>query len=294
MMDGASKTQFFESALFESLGEELQVKDIEFKSGGCINNAVRLITDKGSFFIKWNDHGEPDMFEKEFRGLELLRKAGSGHVPQPFNHGQVGESRYLLTEYLDSYRKDNRYWENLGHNLALLHRQTSDQPGLNFNNYIGRLPQNNEPLPDWVDFFIERRLKVQAGLARYNGLVDDAFMNRFKKIYPKLSEILTDESHSLLHGDLWSGNVMTGPDGEGWLIDPAVYYGNREVDLGFTRLFGGFDQIFYDAYEESYPTITGLSERIDIYNLYPLLVHVNLFGLSYLSGVERIITKYIE
>ncbi|MGB3184065.1 MAG: fructosamine kinase family protein [Cyclobacteriaceae bacterium] len=294
MINGIAQNQFFETALFESLGEELQVRDIEFKSGGCINNAVRLITSKGSFFIKWNEHSEPDMFEKEYRGLQLMRSSGLPNVPEPLNCGKVNGNRYLLTEYLSSARKNTDYWETLGHSLANMHRCTHKAFGLDFDNYIGRLPQSNEPMDSWIDFFIERRLDVQIGLAKYKGLMDDGFANRFRKLYPKLSELLTDEPPSLLHGDLWSGNVMTGPDGHGWLIDPAVYYGNREVDLGFTRLFGGFDQIFYDAYEESYSTESGISERIEIYNLYPLLVHVNLFGLSYMSGVERIIDKYID
>lgn len=283
---------FFERALFESSGEELKIKEVQFKAGGCINNAVQLRTEEGDFFIKWNEGIEEDMFAAEANGLRLLRAGGSLCIPEVLGLGKIGQKHYLLLEYIDSRYPQENYWEELGHKLALQHQQTAKNFGLEDNNYIGRLPQNNEPMSKWVDFFRERRLNVQLGLAIYNGLVDKKFADRFKSLYPQLPELLPEEPPALLHGDLWSGNVMVGAVGEPCLIDPAVYFGHREAELAFTELFGGFDPRFYSAYQEAKPLEQGYEERKNIYNLYPLMVHVNLFGTSYLSGVERTLGRF--
>jgi protein-ribulosamine 3-kinase len=285
--------QFFESALFESTGLALQVMEVQFLSGGCINNAVRLKTEAGSFFLKWNESMEEDMFAAEANGLRLLREDGNLCIPEVLGLGKINAKHYLLLEFIDSRYPVPGYWEELGHALARQHSHTAGQYGLSENNYIGRLPQNNEQSGSWNDFFREKRLNVQLGLAIYKGLVDDAFVKRFKALYPKLPELLPEEPPALLHGDLWSGNVMVGPKGEPCLIDPAVYFGHREAELAFTELFGGFEERFYSAYQEEKPLQEGYAERKDIYNLYPLMVHVNIFGTSYLSGVERVLKRYV-
>jgi fructosamine-3-kinase len=146
------------------------------------------------------------------------------------------------------------------------------------------LLQSNEYTANWIDFFIEKRLKAQAGLAFYNGEIPRSLYDKFNDLYNKLPELLPSEKPALLHGDLWSGNVIVGSNGHVSLIDPAVYYGNREAEIAFTKLFGGFSSAFYDAYNEAFPLEKGFEERIDIYNLYPLLVHVNLFGSGYING----------
>lgn len=289
----ANNMQFFEKALFESTGLELQVQEVHFKSGGCINNAVQLRTSAGDFFLKWNENIEEDMFSVEANGLRLLRAGGSLLIPEVLGLGKIEEKHYLLLEYIDSRYQSENYWEQLGHGLAHQHAHTLEQYGLDENNYIGRLPQNNERNSSWVDFFRDARLDVQLGLAIYNGLVSKEFVKKYKSLYPKLPQLLQEEPPALLHGDLWSGNVMVGPAGEPCLIDPAVYFGHREVELAFTELFGGFDSPFYAAYNEVSPLEPGYNERKDIYNIYPLMVHVNLFGTSYLSGVERTINRYV-
>ena len=285
--------QFFEKALFESTGQQLQVKEVLFKSGGCINNAVQLRTSAGDFFLKWNENIEEDMFSVEANGLRLLRADGSLLIPEVLGLGKIEEKFYLLLEYIDSRYPANDYWEKLGQGLARQHSNTVDQFGLDENNYIGRLPQNNSQNKSWIDFFRDSRLDVQLGLAIYNGLVGEDFVKKYKSLYPKLPQLLTEEAPALLHGDLWSGNVMVGPAGEACLIDPAVYFGHREAELAFTELFGGFDPKFYSAYNEVKPLEPGYQERKDIYNIYPLMVHVNLFGTSYLSGVERTLNKFL-
>lgn len=288
-----NNNQFFEAALFESTGRQLAVEEVQFLSGGCINNAVKLNTPEGNFFIKWNETIEEDMFAAEANGLRLLQADGNLCVPEVLGLGKVEEKHYLLLEFIDSRYPAKNYWEELGRLLARQHSHTADEYGLTENNYIGRLPQNNEQSGRWSDFFRDQRLNVQLGLAIYKGLVSDSFVKRFKSLYPKLPELLPEEPPALLHGDLWSGNVMVGAEGQPCLIDPAVYFGHREAELAFTELFGGFNDRFYKAYDEEKPLAPGYKERKDIYNLYPLMVHVNLFGTSYLSGVERTLKRFV-
>jgi fructosamine-3-kinase len=293
MISGEEQIQFFERVLFESLGKETNINSFDFVSGGCINNAVKLNTSQGTFFIKWNIYELEGMFEAEAKGLQILQEAQEIGIPQVYGVGQKEDKAYLLLEFISSSVQKKGFWEDFGASLACLHQHTQPYFGLDFDNYIGSLPQNNQKLEDGLDFFIEKRLKIQSGLALYNEQIDKSFHQKFQALYEKLPDILPKENASLLHGDLWSGNYMVNSEGKPMLIDPAVYYGNREAEIAFTRLFGGFEEAFYTAYQEEYPFEKGFEDRMDIYNLYPLLVHVNLFGSGYLSGVERILKKYL-
>ena len=143
-----------------------------------------------------------------------------------------------------------------------------------------------------MEFFIEGRLEKQIALAKNSGAIDSATVQQFNRLYNKLPEIIPEEKPSLIHGDLWNGNFMTGADGKAWLIDPAVYYGHREMDLAMTKLFGGFSTDFYESYNETFPLQKGFNNRVDIHNLYPLLVHVNLFGGGYLHEVKNILSRF--
>ncbi len=289
----SDESSFFESALFQSLGQNIIVKSSRFVSGGCINNTLMLDTDQGPFFIKWNDDADNDLFEKEVKGLELLIQQEILNLPNVLGTGRVGMKNYLLLNYIQKSAPKSYFWEEFGQSLAKLHQVTSNHFGLSHNNYIGRLPQNNEHMDDWIDFFINKRLEVQLGLAIYNGNIDAEFAKKFRLIYAQLPGLLPKEPPALLHGDLWSGNFMSGNKGLPYLFDPAVYYGHREIELAFTRLFGGFDLAFYRSYHETFPLEAGFEERLDIYNLYPLLVHVNLFGTSYLSGINQTLRRFI-
>lgn len=285
-------TYFFERVLFESVGLEVTVKSVEFLAGGSINTAAKLMTEQGAFFIKWNEVGKIDMFESEVRGLELLRQTNCIHVPQAIATGQKEEKAYILLEYIDSAIAKPKFWEHFGFSLAQLHKNSYPSFGLSHNNYIGSLPQNNELMDDGIQFFIEKRLRVQAGLAFYNHYISEDLHKQFQRLYQQLPNLLPNEKPALLHGDLWSGNYVIGKNGLATLIDPAVYYGNREAEIAFTRLFGGFEPRFYEAYQEAFPLEKGFEDRVEIYNLYPLLVHVNLFGSGYLGGVERTLRKF--
>ena len=286
--------QFFEAVLQEGIGKSVSIKETQFKSGGCINNALKLETTEGNFFLKWQKGIPDDMFQKEAEGLKLLADAGKMKIPEVIAYGKIEGKYYLLMENIDSASSSASFWRDFGEDLAKMHLQNNaGSYGLDHDNYIGKLPQPNETLDSWIDFFIKNRLEFQLQLAIQNGLVSTDFAFKYRSFYQKLPDLLPVDKPALLHGDLWSGNVMVGSNGKVCLIDPAVYYGHREIELAFTQLFGGFDHDFYSAYHSVYPLVPGFDERVDIYNMYPLMVHVNLFGASYLSGVERVLRRYL-
>ena len=186
----------------------------------------------------------------------------------------------------------NDFWESFGKSLAKLHRVNSSKYGFAEDNYIGSLEQSNKEHNKWIDFFIEERLEKQLKRAMELGILTGDDENHFQKLYRELDSLIPNEPPSLLHGDLWGGNFITGDNGEPCLIDPAVYYGHREMDLSMTRLFDGFEKPFYDIYNSEYPLAPGFEARVDIHNLYPLLVHVNLFGGGYIPQLRGVIKKF--
>lgn len=290
---GNDQFQFFESILFETLGHPTEVIEARFVSGGNINTAARILTPEGTFFVKFNHAEKEDMFEKEVCGLDVLRKTKAFHIPQVYGYGKNGGKAYLIQEFVENGGQHPDFWRTFGRSLAALHAHTQAQFGLDFNNYIGSLEQTNSFFENGIDFFVENRLRPQAGLALYNNLIDYKLYSKFERFYPLLSNLLPNERPALLHGDLWSGNFLINEHGRTSLIDPAPYYGLREAEMAFTHLFGGFDDEFYENYAEIFPLEPQFEARIPIYNLYPLLVHVNLFGKSYLPPVERLIKRYV-
>ncbi len=261
--------------------------------GGDINSASRIETSLGYFFVKWNQADKfPEMFEKEAKGLNLLRTSNYLRIPEVKIADSVGEHSFLVLEYLEQAPHETNFWTNFGTGLAKLHKASADYFGLDHNNYIGSLPQSNCKKDNWIDFFTEERLNFQLRLARDSHLVDSTILSASERLFKRLNEFIPKESPALLHGDLWSGNFMVGENAEACLIDPAVYYGHREMDLAMTKLFGGFNQSFYDAYHQEYPLEKGWEKRMDICNLYPLLVHVNLFGGAYVSQVVSILKRF--
>lgn len=265
------------------------LKDFSNAPGGCINSGGKLTTSAGHFFLKWNDSKRfPNMFQAEANGLKILRSAKAIHVPEVVGASVEGKFQFILLEFIEG-RISANYWRHLGTDLAKLHHVTSDMAGLDHSNYIGSLTQINTPQKSWTDFFITNRLEAQLKLLTP---IDSALLKNFESLFKKLPGLLVEERHSLLHGDLWSGNLIATSQGEPCLIDPAVYFGNREAEISFTLLFGGFDNEFFEAYHEAFPFKDGFRERVSIYNLYPLLVHANLFGGSYLSQVKSIVKKW--
>ena len=292
---GDEQFSFFESILFSALGQTVEVIEAQLISGGNSNMTAQVFSSEGVFFVKWTQAGQPEkqsMFESEGLGLNLLRQTDALQIPQVISYGQHGDKAYLILEYIDSGKADRAYWEALGQSLAVLHSHTQPKFGLHFDNFIGSLPQTNTFAANGYDFFFDNRLLPQAGLALYKGLLTKESYNALFRLRSHLPDLIPHERPALLHGDLWSGNVMVNEQNKPALIDPAVYYGFREAELAFTKLFGGFDDRFYWAYNEAFPLQDDFEERVGIYNLYPLLVHVNLFGTGYVSGVERILKQF--
>lgn len=264
-------------------------------SGGSINNSFLVHTSAGKFFLKHNSAQKyPGMFVKEARALEMVAQTQTVPVPSVITHGEAGEEAFILMEYLQAAPRSNNFWQQFGANLAAMHRNTQSTYGLDEDNYMGSLPQRNTPKGNWVNFFVENRLIPQVMLARENGLLSDKDVQQFENLYTKLDDLLPTEQPALIHGDLWSGNFMSGPQGRVYIFDPALYYGHREAELAMTTLFGGFDAAFYDAYYEAWPLLPGWRNRLDLYNLYPLLIHLNLFGSGYLASVRGGLKGYCE
>ncbi len=285
-------TSFFSDIIRRETGLDLSINSLSSVAGGDINQAFKIVTSGSTFFVKTNDPSTQDMFEQEAKGLQLLQNTEIFHVPELIGLGVLHHTHYIILDFIERGAPKLDFWTEFGRKLASLHQVTQEYYGLDHHNYIGKLPQKNTPQLNWVDFFIENRLEPQVQLARNNQLIDNTFIQKLEKLYLQLPNIFPGSTPSLLHGDLWSGNFLCSISGSPCIYDPAVYYGHREMELAYTRLFGGFDGEFYQSYMEMAPLDPGFESRIDLYNLYPLLVHVNLFGSSYLSGIQLTLQRF--
>jgi len=266
-------------------------------SGGDINAAFEARLDDGRrVFLKTNERADPAMFPAEARGLRWLAEARVLRVPEVIavSRGDADAPAFLVLEHIAPARPRAHFDEELGRGLAALHRFGAPSFGLDHDNFIGRLPQSNEPCATWADFYRSRRLEAQLALAERGGLADLSLRRSFDALFTRLSDLVgPPETPSRLHGDLWGGNLHVDEQGAPCIIDPAVYGGHREMDLAMMKLFGGFGGAVFAAYAEAYPLAAGHEERVSLYQLYPLLVHVNLFGQSYLSSVRRALARHV-
>jgi fructosamine-3-kinase len=282
-----------ESSVSSARGKAVTIQSATPLGGGDINKAFRLSTSSGPFFMKFNSASRyPGMFEKEAAGLHLLGATGEIRVPTVITHGQAGDDIFLVLEHLNSSSRKATFWSDFGTALARMHRHTSDSFGLDHDNYMGSIPQSNRKHLNWADFFTLERLEPMVRMARNDGFLIRDSISAFDRLYRRLPDIFPGEPPALIHGDLWTGNHMVDEHGNACLIDPAVHYGHREMDIAMSRLFGSFAPEFYEAYHAGYPLEKGWRERVDICNLYPLLVHVNLFGEGYVGSVERIVGRF--
>lgn len=284
-------SNIYEEILYQALGKAIRPLSVQLTGGSSFNTTVRIKTERQLYFVKTNQQVSADPFKKEEGGLDLLRRSTSLAIPATYGCGRIGDVNFLLMDWVEESERTVGYWEVLARGLAQLHKTNEEQFGLDEDNYIALLPQSNNWSMDWIEFFIEQRIEKTIAIAQDKQVIETSLVKKIRNSYPRLSNIFPIEKPSLIHGDLWSGNVMTGAAGEPVLIDPAVYYGHREMDLAFTRLFGGFPERFYDAYQESFPTAPRFEERSDLYNLYPLLVHLALFGKSYASAIETTVDR---
>ena len=279
--------------LSQALATSVTIEEVQRIDGGSISQTYRIRTTEDNYFIKVNNDINAElMFKAEASGLDLLRANSSFNIPKVASVLSDNNTSYLVMSFIESSRRSRKYWHYLGQKLAVLHKTSNNKFGLHESNYIGSLPQQNDFEEDWPSFFANRRIIPMVVLAVNEGLVAKSFVTSVESVLKKIVELMPNEQPALVHGDLWSGNLIVDSQGQPCLIDPAVYYGHREMDIAFSHLFGGFDREFYEAYQEAYPMDPDFDGRIDLYNLYPLLVHLNLFGRSYLGQIENILARF--
>jgi len=275
------------------LEQEVRLDNVRPVGGGSISSAYALETSAGSYFLKANrDSTALEMFEAEGDGLTTLKANSHFAIPRVFGMDKVNGVAYLLMTLIKPAARNANYWQALGKNLAELHKVTRESFGYDRANFIGSLPQTNQSSGSWGEFFILERMTPMINLARDRGLVDTYFVRKFDLAMPKIISEMPAEPPALIHGDLWSGNLMVDDNGDATIIDPAVYFGHREMDISFSLMFGGFSQEFYDSYNDVFPMESGFDERVGLYNLYPYLVHLNLFGRSYFGHIEETIRQF--
>lgn len=277
-------------AIENILGEKINF--LTSSEYGITTQKIKTVSGK-LYFLKYGS--KSDTYICEANGLKEIQKSGTVPTPKVI---AVNEN-YLLTEYIEKGKTSPLFFESFGECLAQMHRFEATSFGFYENNYIGLNPQvniaNEAEKTDWISFYFNKRLLFQYKLAEKNGYVTERLKTGFSKLEKIVHKIFdgTDNTPVLLHGDLWNGNYMCGQKGEAVLVDPAVYYGNREADLAMTKLFGGFPAAFYSSYNNTFPLTEGCQHRENIYKLYHVLNHLNLFGSSYLHECENLIYAYL-
>jgi len=289
--------QSLSEQISETTGKPFIVESTRPVGGGSINSAFVISSGNESFFVKTNSASRVEMFEAERDGLNEIAASRSIKVPVPICVGVEGSQSYIVMENLPIHRgvgSSNQSVEQLGIDLANMHRYSAEQYGWYRNNTIGSTLQINNHCIDWIDFYGEHRLGFQYQLAAKNGCRN--LEKRGELLISKLGAFFSDYRPvaSLLHGDLWSGNYAIDESGVPVIFDPAPYYGDREADIAMTELFGGFPSRFYSAYNDSYQLDAGYRVRKILYNLYHILNHFNLFGGGYQSQAERMTDELLS
>ena len=273
-----------------------KVSNITPLSGGCISSAYKLnLNSKQEFFLKHNPSVSNKMFIAEAHGLQELKKSGAIRIPEVIMY----DDDFILLEYISQGNKSKKFFSEFGRSFALMHKYTSENFGFYEDNFIGSNVQKNIPADkekeSWTSFYFNKRILFQLELTEKLGYATSELKKGIGKLEENIEEIIgtNDEEPSLLHGDLWGGNYIVDENGNVCLIDPAVYYGHREADLGMTKLFGGFSSEFYEGYNEANPLQDGYEYRENIYKLYHVLNHLNLFGGGYYSQAISLIHFYV-
>lgn len=283
-----------QSAL-HNLGDYSAIESIHQVAGGDINEAFHVSTRENSYFIKTNEDIPAHFFEVEAKGLELIRNTNTIRVPYVyyFDRPENGAAGAIIMEWISGSPQSDTA-ERLGRKLAKMHQVENDRYGLEDDTFVGTLAQPNGLFEDWIVYYQKKRLLPQFELANRQGLMNHERRNKMEQLISQLEKWIPKRpGASMLHGDLWGGNWMAGPDGEPCLIDPSVVYGDRSFELAFTELFGGFPKQFYEAYNDMHSLPPNYRDTKEIYQLFYLLVHLNLFGESYGRAVDRILATYI-
>ncbi|MDA0348939.1 MAG: fructosamine kinase family protein [Verrucomicrobia bacterium] len=278
--------------LANKLGTQLSYKNNRSIGGGCINNTQALETTHGTYFVKLNSREYRSMFEAEAESLKAIKRSKTIRCPEVILVDEIEGFAVLILEFIPMQATQKDSMEKLGNQLANFHNQTDKQFGWHIDNFIGRTPQLNRKEHDWITFFTNHRLDFQFNLCEKKGL----FFTRKKELLETIDSFFGDyrPMPSLLHGDLWGGNLGFDNNGEPVLYDPACYYGDREADLAFTEMFGGFSGSFYNAYHNSFPLHPGYSKRKRLYNLYHELNHYFLFGGGYGEQAQETIRYLLD
>lgn len=283
----------------EQIEDETGLKIVSSSSlsGGSISEAYKVITsDKTNYFLKVNNNTPDNFFQKEANGLIELQKASAIKIPEVI----LSADNFILTEFIQTGENSKNFFLRFGTQFAELHKVSNNSFGFFEDNFIGSNVQLNIPdanqKTDWTNFYFDKRLLFQIKLAEKNRLVDSELRSSFIQLEKRINNIIgqINESASLLHGDLWCGNFMITEEGNACLIDPAVYYGNREADIAMTKLFGGFSTDFYTSYNDAFPLAEDFQYRENIYKLYHVLNHLNLFGGSYYHQALSLIKFYLK
>ena len=285
-----------DTSFINFLSEKLHttIKSYRSVSGGDISNAYLIETSLERLFLKRNRNPNAlDMFMAEKKGLETIAATKTIKTPNVIDIGKYNEHAYLLLEYIETKNPTDKEMENFGFQLAELHNSQYDNHfGFPADNFIGRLHQSNKQHKTWIDFYIEERLQPQFDIALKLNLLSSREIPSKEHLHSNLKVYFNTIKPSLLHGDLWSGNYLISSNGEVYLIDPATYYGHHKVDIAMSKLFGSFSNSFYNAYQQVIPFDKNTDVRIELYQLYYLLAHLNMFGSSYYSSVKRILNNY--
>lgn len=279
----------------EQMGDTSNIKEMLHISGGDINKAFYVQTTNQEYFIKANRNVPSHFFRVEAKGLQQIKESNTIKVPSVFHYDEPKENEdaLLIMEWIDGEKKKDTE-ERLGSNLAAMHKTYAEAHGFGEDTFIGSLPQPNGWYDQWVDYYHDARLVAQFNTAAERDRLPIDRKQRMKKLMDRLPKWINhDVKPSLLHGDLWGGNWMCGPGGEPYLIDPSIFYGDHAFELAFTELFGGYSETFYRTYQEHYPLPDHYEDIKPLYQLYYLLAHLNLFGETYGSSVDRILKRYV-
>lgn len=285
--------QEIDTHISQVTGQKFQTQQHLSVSGGCINQGYAVSDGKLTYFVKLNQASQVTMFEAEMLGLQQMHHTNTILVPQPLCWGTASNSSYIVLEWLEMRDSDSKSWQEMGRKLAAMHKVTSQNGfGWDMNNTIGSTPQINTWTDNWAEFYTKHRLGYQFQLATRRG---GSFPLQ-DKLLAAIPELLADHhlQPSLVHGDLWGGNAGCTVDGEPVIFDPATYFGDREVDIAMTELFGGFPPTFYQGYKEVFPLNSGYENRKTLYNLYHVLNHFNLFGGGYAAQANQMIERILR
>ncbi|WP_077324278.1 fructosamine kinase family protein [Virgibacillus siamensis] len=280
-----------QTALHEA-GDYTKPFNIKQSHGGSINESYFVETEQQKYFIKFHPDAPDRFFELEAKGLELINGTNSISVPDVLAYSDVKGSAYLVLEWVEGTKKPQTE-ALLGDRIAQMHQATGKQHGFPDDTFIGLLPQPNGLFDNWLQYYRDRRLSAQLKLGIDRNRMTGNRRIRMEKLIDNLHNWVPDDvAPSYLHGDLWGGNWLTGKDGEPYVIDPSFLFGDRHFELAFTELFGGYSADFYQAYKKRFPVMRDYEDIKPLYQLYYLLVHLNIFGEMYGGAVDAILKRY--